>query len=164
MPPQFGLFHRNLLTTICLEIKPLLGETNFTLGANPELFFFFSDTVILFPRIGALRTRVWHLNRWPCHSLSESLLILEHMTIHWLELMTSHWFEQDIWDNFWQLWTILDNFDNFAQFWQFWKNFNNFGQFWTILDNFDNVDNFRLFWQFSTSLTIFDYFDNLGQF
>ena len=32
------------------------------------------------------------------------LLILEHMTSHWMELMTSHWLEQDIWDNFLQLW------------------------------------------------------------
>ena len=44
------------------------------------------------------------LNRWPCHSLTHSLshlLILEHKTIHCLELMTSHWLEQDIWDIFW---------------------------------------------------------------
>ena len=45
------------------------------------------------------------LNRWPCHSLSQSvtdLLILEHKTIYCLERMTSHRLEQDIWDVFWQ--------------------------------------------------------------
>ena len=32
--------------------------------------------------------------------------IRQAMCCHWLELMTSYWFEQDIWDNFWQLWTF----------------------------------------------------------
>ena len=47
----------------------------------------------------AVQTRVWQLNRWPCHwgtdYVNQSLLIWEHKT-------------------FWQLWLILNLFDNFC--------------------------------------------------
>ena len=60
--------------------------------------------------------------------------------------------------------TILDNFDNFRQFlivftfltiFETFETFDKFWQFWQFVDN--------LFWQFLTSLTIFnnvDHFDN----
>ena len=60
--------------------------------------------------------------------------------------MTSHWFEQDVWDNCWQLWHF-DNFvkfDNSDHFWQYWQ----WSTIWTIFDNFVNFDNFGQFGQF----------------
>ena len=49
-------FDKNLFTPIfLLKIRPLLGETNFTLDPDPKLFFLFFDTVLLLPSIGALR-------------------------------------------------------------------------------------------------------------
>ena len=64
------------------------------------------------------------------HSLTD-LLILEHKTIHCLELMTSHWLEQDIWD-------VSDNF------WKFYDNW----QFVAIFENFQNLENLQIFGNF----------------
>ena len=123
------------------------------------------------------------LNRWPCHSLTDSLshwgyFYFWHYRVtpprdlwplrHLIRVMRKHDLTNMLkiltfFDNFQQFLTILTIFNffgNFDIFWQFWP----FLTILTIFDNSDHFYNFWQFWQFSTMLTIFDNFDHFQQF
>ena len=76
------------------------------------------------------------LNRWPCHSLTHSLLLLPYKERSY-RLVTFETFMTIFYDNFWWQFIMTTFDDNF--WWKFWQ----FCQFWTIFDNFGN---FLQFW------------------
>ena len=112
------------------------------------MIYLYQKSICPYPYIFlAVQTRVRPLNRWHCHSVSQSLSQSE----------------------FWQFWQLLTTFKKYDILWQFWQFF--FLQFWHFCDNFDIfwqiltisaiLTLFRQFWHF---LTNFDYFGNFDNF
>ena len=116
-----------------------------------QIFIKVSELIFL-----AVQTRVWQLNRWPCHLVSQSLSQSDSRTYRVTLKTCDLW---DIWSERWEdmTWstiltflTIIENFYNFYILTIF-ADFNNFQSWWFLLINFTvfkNLVNFEIFWQF----------------
>ena len=101
------------------------------------------------------------LNRWPCHSVTESavrtfLIEIQRATQETCDIwdIWSESWRNMTWPTCWNFLTMLTFFNNFDNSWQFDK----FCQFLTVFDNFDNSDSFDNLEQFMTILAIYDSF------